>query len=128
VTEDESCPLTLANAFYVGLKRFRRSSERYAHWHGDFFYTEGVRFLAEHAYCYWLINVIAVLQERALTDCWLRHFQLWELFVYDHRGVLICSRDSEDEAFRRMFRITSFPVDALTLYVQGGVLMLPTEH
>jgi hypothetical protein len=117
-----------ANAFYVQLKRFRRSSERYAHWPGDFFYTEGVRFLAEGARCYWLIAVIAILQERALQDYWLRQFQLWELLVEDHRGILICSRDSEDEAFRRTLPITDFPIDSLTLYVQGGVLMLPSEH
>lgn len=128
MSEDESCPLISANAFYVQLNRFRRSAERYAHWHGDFFYTEGVRFLAEHARCYWLLNVIAILQERALLDYSLRQFQLWELFARERCGVLVCSRDSEDEAFRWTLGLKDFPIYFVTLYVQGGVLMLPSEH
>jgi hypothetical protein len=105
-----------------------RSTEFYRRWLKGFRYTEGVRFLAEHARCYWLIDLIAILQVRAVKDAWLREFRLWELVVQDRRGILTCSRDTEDVAFREVIETTDFPIACVHLYVEGGVLMLPSEH
>ena len=128
MSDEERCVLTEANAFYAQLNQFTGSTEFYRHWLKGFFYTEGVRFLAEQARCYWLIDLIAILQVRALKDAWLREFQLWELFVKDGSGILACSRDSEDVAFREVIETTDFPIAYVHLYVEGGVLMLPSEH
>jgi len=57
---------------------------------------------------------------RALKDACLREFQLWELVVKDGRGVLICSRDSEDVAFRAVIETTDFPIAYVHLYVKAG--------
>jgi hypothetical protein len=128
MSEGETCTLVDANAFYAQLNRFTGSTELYPHWLKGLRYTEGVRFLAERTRCYWLIDLIAILQMRALKDAWLREFQLWELVVKDRRGVLTCSRDSEDVAFREVIEATDFPITYVHLYVEGGVLMLPSEH
>jgi hypothetical protein len=128
MSNDQTCALTDANAFYAQLNQFTGSTEFYRHWLKGFRYTEGVRFLAEHARCYWLIDLIASLQVRALKDAWLREFQLWELFVKDGSAILACSRDSDDVAFRQNIETTDFPIDYVHLYVEGGVLMLPSEH
>src|SRR5258706_3106470 len=128
MSAEETCDLTEANAFYAQLNQFTGSNEFYRHWLKSFRYTEGVRFLAEHARCYWLIDLIASLQVRALKDAWLREFQLWELFVKDRRGILVCSRDSDDIAFREVIKATDFPIAYVHFYVEGGVLMLPSEH
>jgi hypothetical protein len=125
---DEECPLTEANALYAELNRFTGRTALHRHWLPRFHYTEGVRFLAERARCYWLIDLIAILQLRAGKDAWLRQFQLWELFVKDGRGVLVCSRDSDDVAFREFIETTDFPIPYAHFYVNGGVLMLPSEH
>lgn len=59
----------------------------------------------------------------------LREFQLWELFVSgDASATLVCSRDSEDEAFRQAISYTDFPMEYVKLYVEGEVLLLPSEH
>jgi len=128
MSDEERCPLIEANALYAELNQFTGSTEFYPHWLPGFRYTEGVRFLAERACCYWLIDLIASLQVKALKDAWLREFQLWELFVKDKRGVLVCSRDSDDQAFRQAIEATDFPLAYVHLYVEGGVLMLPSEH
>ncbi|HEV7486300.1 MAG TPA: hypothetical protein VGQ65_11520 [Thermoanaerobaculia bacterium] len=125
---EETCAITDANAFYAQLNQFTGSTEFYPHWLRGFRYTEGVCFLAERTRCYWLIDLIAILQVRALKDAWLREFQLWELFVKGGSAILTCSRDSEDVAFREVIETTDFPITYVHLYVEGGVLMLPSEH
>jgi len=128
MSDDERYPLMQANALYAQLNHFTGLSALHRHWLPRFHYTEGVRFLAEHTRCYWLIDLIAILQLRAWKDAWLRQFQLWELFVKDGRGILACSRDSDDVAFRQTIETTDFPIAYVHLYVEGGVLMLPSEH
>jgi len=125
---DEPCPLMEANALYAELNQFAGRTPLHRHWLPRFYYTEGVRFLAERTRCFWLIDLIAILQLRAWKDAWLRQFQLWELFVNDGRGVLVCSRDSDDVAFREVIEKTDFPIGYVHFYVDDGVLMLPSEH
>jgi hypothetical protein len=128
VSDNERCPLMEANALYAELNQFTGRTALHRHWFPRFHYTEGVRFLAERTHCYWLIDLIAILQLRAWKDAWLRQFQLWELFVNDGRGTLVCSRDSDDVAFRQVIETTDFPIQYVHLYVVDGVLMLPSEH
>ena len=128
MSDKETCALADADAFYAQLKQFTNASEVCRHWLEGFRYTEGVQFLAEHAHCYWLIDLIASLQVRALKDAWLREFQLWELFVSGGSAILVCSRDSDDVAFREVIKVTDFPFAYVHLYVKDGVLMLPSEH
>jgi hypothetical protein len=54
--------------------------------------------------------------------------ELWELFVKDGSGILASSRDSDDVAFREVIGSTDFPITYVRLSVEGGVLMLPSEH
>ncbi len=43
-------------------------------------------------------------------------------------ATLVCSRDSEDEAFHWEIDFTDFPIEYMKLYVEGGVLLLSSEH
>jgi hypothetical protein len=116
------------DALRAQLARFRRSEEVHPHPSRSLVYTAGVKFLAERCGLSWLIDVIAAWQWRALRDSDLAIFQLWELRLIGTRRVVACMRDSENVAFR-------FPVakhhgsalDSVSLYVQFGVLMLPSE-
>ena len=117
-----------ATAIRSALSTFIGTTEYYRHWSG-MRYTDGVKFLADEAKAHWLLDVIASWQPEALRDPWLREFQLWELFVREDRSATaVCSRDSEDEAFRQEIASTTFPLDYVRLYVEGGVLLLPSEH
>jgi hypothetical protein len=70
----------------------------------------------------------AILQLRAWKDAWLRQFQLWEFFVKEGRGIVVCSRDSDDVAFCQAIETTDFPIPYVHFHVEDRVLMLPSEH
>lgn len=113
----------------AALGQFTGTEQYYRHWTRILVYTDGVKFLAESAGAYWLLDAVALAQPRARRDPALREFQLWELSVRkDRSAILVCSRDSEDEAFRREIDYTDFPMEYVKLYVEGEVLLLPSEH
>ena len=113
----------------AALKSFVGTTRYYRHWAGLLLYTDGVKFLADEAKAYWLIDSIVFAQSRAQRDKALREFQMWELFVRTSGGAsLVCSRDSEDEAFRIEIPATDFPMEYFKLYVEARVLLLPSEH
>jgi hypothetical protein len=116
------------NALRAELRQFTGSTEFYRHFTNAIIYTEGVKFLAERGRLYWLIDLIASLQMRALKDPALREFQLWELRTSKGGAVLVCLRDSEDEAFRVTLRFADSALDYVRLYLENGTLLLPSEH
>jgi hypothetical protein len=120
--------LTRQDELYAKLANFTGSEEFYRHPLQAFVYTEGVRFLADHARLYWLLDVIASHQPHAMKDPWLREFQLWELRISGHEGVAVCLRDTDDEAFRQRIEFADSALDYVRLYLEGGVLLLPSEH
>jgi hypothetical protein len=116
------------DALRAQLARFRRSEESYSHPSCALVYTAGVKFLAERCGLSWLVDVIAFWQWRALRDPDLAIFQLWDLRRIGTRHVVVCMRDSETLAFQIPVpaRHTSV-IDSMSLYVEFGVLMLPSE-
>jgi hypothetical protein len=110
------------------LRSFIGTTEYHRHWSGMRF-TDGVKFLADTANAYWLLDVIASWQPKALLDPALQEFQLWELFVKPDRSArIVCSRDSEDKAFQQEIEYTDFALDYVRLYVEDSVILLPSEH
>lgn len=113
----------------AALRSFTGTEEYHAHWSRARVFTDGVKFLADAAGAYWLIDLIASWQRVALQDGWLREFQLWELHVREDRSALVvCSRDSEGVAFTQEVEFTDFPLEYAKLYVEERVLLLPSEH
>ena len=111
------------------LPHFTGSDEFHKHSTGLVF-TDGVKFIADHAGAYWLIDLIASWQKRARKDRMLRDFQIWELRVdlKARTADAICFRDANDEAFRQAIPLTDFPLPSITLYLESDVLCLPTER
>jgi hypothetical protein len=94
-------------------------------------YTEGVRYVAQKAGAYWLIEAIAFWQEVSAVkdDPMLQEIQFWKLTVREnHSATLICERDSEDVAVTQQIPFTDFPLAHFQLYCQGRVLLLPSEY
>lgn len=91
--------------------------------------TDGVKFLAESTKCWWFLDVIASYQKQALEDEWLRQIQFWELRAREDGSATVeCRRDLEDFAFRQEIRSTDFPYEYVKVYVESGVILLPSEH
>ena len=109
------------------LAQFRRSEKNYSHPSQALAYTAGVKFLAERCGLFWLIDVIAAWQWRALREPDLAVIRFWQLRPIGSRRVLLCMRDSESLVFA--LPVTEHPsqLDYVGLYVEFSVLMLPSE-
>ncbi len=108
-------------------------------------YTDGVRFVAETAGAYWLLDEIALTQG-AVRKGWLRMkaagqpvsdisaFQHWKLKVQDQTGVLSCDDGDGHIVYEKRIEYTDFPLDEIGFYVEPGgpenttVILLPGER
>ncbi|MGI0485515.1 DUF6876 family protein [Pantanalinema rosaneae CENA516] len=118
-------PLTEADlAQFTGTSTYYQHSLRVQ-------YTDGVRYLAERAGAYWLIDAIASWQidPRVHRDPMLQQIQFWKLAVNDDRSaLLVCERDEGDVAVSQEIPFTDFPLNQVRLYFQNGVVLLPSEY
>ncbi|MCT7957234.1 DUF6876 family protein [Laspinema palackyanum] len=112
------------------LARFRGTDHYYKHGFGGFNYTDGVKYLADAAQAYWLIDAIASYQpdKRVRGDEMLRHFQIWQLAVQDHSAVLTLLRDTDQPVLTQEIEHTDFPLPEVKLFLNEKVLMLPSEY
>jgi hypothetical protein len=91
-------------------------------------YTDGVQYLAETAEAYWLIDAIASWQPQVSRVA--EEFQLWDLAVNENHGAVLTARRDSDQPpiVQQEIEYTSFPLKSIRLYVENGVLLLPSEH
>jgi len=109
------------------LAQFTGGGDCYKHWLG-LVYTDGVKFLAKKADAYWLLDSIALYQPKCLKDPMLQEIQFWKLKVKDNSGVLTCERDKNDVFLTENIIYTDFPLEEITLYLENGILCLPSER
>jgi hypothetical protein len=89
-------------------------------------YTEGVRYLAETAGAYWLIDKIATLQLEPKIKA--EEFQVWKLKVADSKAELVCEDGNYNVVYREGIEFTDFPLDHVDLWLENNVIMLPSER
>lgn len=98
--------------------------------------TDGVKFLAESADCYWLLDVIGSHQPEALKTPALRDFQLWEVEVAEDKSCVVTCKTDSGKKFKIKQEIgyTDFPLKNLKLYCNAGgpqgtrVILLTSEY
>lgn len=112
------------------LAGFSGTENYYHHWARNIIYTDGVKFMADEGGGHWLVDIIASYQtESAICNNErLQDFQLWELKKIGKGGVVTCREDSGiAPTITQELETADFPFD-IKLYVEGGVLLLPSEH
>ena len=112
----------------TALAVFTGSELYYRHSIGNFVYTDGVKYLAEHARCYWLLDMIGSCQHlNKVKDV---PFQLWELAVYEDQTALVTMKEDSDTPVivKQKLPYTDFPLAHIKLYLTDGVVMLPSEY
>ena len=90
-------------------------------------YTDGVKFMAEKCGAYWLIDEIALAQAfepRVKAE----EFQVWELIVTESTATLSCDDGNGNVVLSKHIPCTDFPLYTIDLWVEGGVILLPSEH
>ncbi len=137
-----------AETLSQNLQQFCGSEQYYKHWLG-ILYTDGIKYLAENAQCFWLLDAIASHQPRVRRKHSLTEFQLWFLHVGNkhefikprslrggtpspNAAVLTCWEDSPTPETKpviiQQIPFTDFPLPEIKLYLQDKVLLLPEEN
>jgi hypothetical protein len=90
-------------------------------------YTEGVQYVADNAGAYWLIDKVATLQlePKVRAEDW----QSWKLTVDDKQAAMLtCDDGNGNIVYSERIDWTDFPLDQIELWVEGNVILLPSEH
>ena len=88
--------------------------------------TDGVMDLAEAAECFWLLDVIGSHQTNRKLD---PVFQVWMLSVNkEDDSAVVRGFNDTTLIVTKEIPYTDFPLDSVKLYVENGVLLLPSEH
>lgn len=111
------------------LKHFYGSDTFYylPHLGKKYSYTEGVKYLAENAEAYWLIEYIFLHQnEEALLN---EVFQTWKISVTENSSAILQVEDGNKGVLKKFtIEYTSFPIQQLDLWFINNRLLLPSEY
>lgn len=89
-------------------------------------YTDGIKLMAKLCKAYWLIDLIVSYQDKFLT---LEEFQVWKLQKHDDNSCTVVCDDGNGNLLRQQFvEYTDFPLKDIKIYVDGGVILLPSEY
>lgn len=108
------------------LSHFNGTSKYYKDFFGTL-YTDGVKFLADEAECYWLIDLVSSYQfDRRVKG---EPFHVYELRVNSDKSAVISISDGNGKILAKQWiDFTTFPLSRFTLWYEDGVLLLPSEH
>ena len=116
------------------LCQFYGSENHYQHPMSGLVYTDGVKYVAESCEAYWLLDAIGSYQQKCQKDEMLQDMQFWTLrrtkdsVLRTTEFVLICERDTNDEAFRQEISFSDFPLDEIKIWVENNTMYLPSDR
>lgn len=92
-------------------------------------YTDGVKYMAEKAGAYWLLDQIAIPQ-RYESKLKAHPFQVWKLRRdTDGPGAELIVEDGNDNVIQRQrIDCTDFPLLEIDLWFTDNVILLPSEY
>ena len=91
--------------------------------------TDGTKYLAENAECFWMMDAIASHLSEIGTSDW---FVQVRVIVNGHRATMIYEDGSGTENARQEIPYKDFPMPAISLFAcwdeSHWVIMLPSEY
>lgn len=96
-------------------------------------FTDGVKYLAEVAECFWLITDTSVIAKSLMnrSDFITIDFKRLPEEKQDYSGYeaeIIYSDGNDNILEKHCYRVTDFPLDELRLFFVNDTLMLPSEY
>lgn len=100
------------------------------HWHRHalnrhMLVTDGVKFFAETAGCYWFLDIVATEIFRILAT---HPFLVIDLDVASDKAEILVSDGNDVVLFKRHIRFTDAPDGLWRFYLTDNVLLLPSEY
>lgn len=98
--------------------------------YGKILLTDGVKYLAETAKCYWLLDIVASAQITPKIHQYLKEddFQSIKLVVKNKKAVFTIDDGNKNILYTQNIKYTDFPLDEIKLYLINNVLMLTSEY
>jgi hypothetical protein len=114
---------------FIGTTRYYNFGRFFGH---QICLTDGVKYLAETAKCFWLLDVICSYQGNKKLD---QNFQVWTLKVFseeeaEKNGYMALVKGCNDTKVivTQKIPFTDFPLKEIKLYYIDGVILLPSEY
>lgn len=113
------------------LAGFTGGGNQYKHWLPGIQYTEGIKYVADKAGAYWLIDLVASYNN---TKFRARYpFQVWTLkkTPQDKRSAAVATMKEDSgqpEVISQKISYTDFPLDKFEFYSIDGTIMLKSEY
>jgi len=125
-----------AEELTAALAQFTGTVEYHRYWLGIALQTDGVKYLADKARCYWLLDAIGSYQSELAKhkDQRLQEMQFWTLRVNtDKSAVLTCVADyGEPPVITQDIEWTDFPLPEIQIWIGGEdktkIALLPSEY
>ena len=114
------------------LDQFIGSESFHAHPLTKLVYTDGVKYLAETAGAFWLVDIVASYQHKAKVA--REAFQLWTLQIRRNKSAVVTMKSDcgQPAIITQRIDYSDFPLDSIELYCcangNGVTLMLPSEY
>ncbi len=108
------------------LEQFTGTETWWKHALSGYTYTDGIKYLAEKAQAYWLIDKILIITRYKKK---LQEWGSWTLTVNkDKTALLVCDDGNGNKLFSEKIDYTTFPLEKVSVWFENGVLILPSEH
>lgn len=121
------------NEIKQGLQQFSGSETVYSFPLIKTRYTEGMKYLAMAADCYWLITDVSVIAKSLMDKSHFitidfKRLPNEEQDYSGHEAEIIYSDGNGNVFESHRYNVTDFPLDELQLFFVDGTLMLPGEY
>lgn len=109
------------------LKQFY-CTNKYHRYGLELFLTDGVKFLADNAECYWLLDVI---NSYNMTEPKVQNegFQVWKCVrIKDYEFMVTCTDGNKKVLTEQRIPFSDLILDEVTIWKEDDTLILPSEH
>jgi len=93
--------------------------------------TDGVKYLATTAGCYWLLDIIVSYQPQLKNQ----GFQVWKLsrnadnsYPTEGAWVVTCEDGNGNALIKQYIEYSDFPMNTAEVWFIDGVMLLPSEY
>lgn len=119
-----------ATKLKTDLPRFTGTDYWYKHELSKLTYTDGVKYLAEIAQCYWLIDIVGSLYFHPDKLMEKEDFLGIKLVVNesDNSAVFTADDGNGNILYTQNIPFTDFPLTNIKLFCANDVLLLPSEY
>ena len=106
------------------LRQYTCTDNYYRHPFGLLF-TDGIKALCDKFECYWFLDVACSYQSELKNE----EFQVWTLSVNEDSSAIITATDGNGRGLKTQnIMFTDFRAKCAELWVEGNVVLLPSEH